>query len=371
MIRRGPVLPSRRIFAWSSGMILGAISIASIIVATQRQVVSPLMAIVLPVGASALGLAAIMGALEILKRLETAGWKTSEPKLRNWLLYLGGIGLAGCAIGVFRGQMMLSIEGPSASEWLLAVEFGLCTYGALMVAVVLDLQTHFEQTALLKREDSRRAVRSLFESREAWIQARDRRRDELHRILNERVEPQLAALHGALAPSLARPTLSADELNALCDRLDRLRDAEIRQLSHLTHPSIIDVGLHPALRGLARRYRGRIEVGIPTEVSLMEALSPPLRLTIYRIVELLLENAAASGAGAVQIGLAGDAPRLTLEVMGARGALDFERARREGQLAILEARVALLDGDWQILEGDEGSGIRIRLSAAPAGAYRT
>ena len=344
-------------------MVLGAISIASIIVATQRQVVSPLMAVVLPVGASALGLAVIMGILEILKRLEMAGWKTSEPKLWNWLLYLGSIGLAGSAIGAFRGQMMLSIEGPTASEWLLTVEFALCTYGALMVAVVLDLQTHFEQTALIKREDSRRAVRSLFESREAWIQARDRRRDELHRILNERVEPQLAALHGALAPSLARPTLSDDELGALCDRLDRLRDAEIRQLSHLTHPSIIDVGLYPALRGLVRRYQGRFEVKLHADASLMDALSSPLRLTIYRLVELLLANASSSAAS-LQIRLDGDASRVTLEVLGD---LDLERARQDGQLAILEARVALLDGDWQILDGEENSGIRIRLSAGPLG----
>lgn len=366
MIRRGPALPSRRIFAWTSGMVLGAISIASTLVATQRQVVSPLMAVLLPVGASALGLATIMACLEILKRLEKTGWDASEPKLRNWLLYLGAIGLAGSGIGAFRGQMMLAIEGPTASEWLLAVELGLCTYGSLMVAVVLDLQTHFERTALIKREDSRRAVRSLFESREAWIQARDRRRDELHRILNERVEPQLAALHGALAPSLTRPAPSDDELSALCDRLDRLRDEEIRHLSHLTHPSIIDVGLHPALRGLARRYRGRTEVGIHAEASLTEALPPPVRLTIYRVVELLLENAAASGADAVQVRLAKDASRVTLEIMGERGTLDLERARQEGQLAILEARVALLDGDWQIIEGEGGSGIRIRLSADPA-----
>lgn len=368
MIRRGPALPSRRIFAWTSGMILGAISISSMLVASQRDVVTPLMAVVLPVGASALGMALIMGCLEILKRLERAGWRASEPKLRNWILYLGGMGLAGTMVGGIRSQMMLSIVGPSASTSLLAIEYGLCTYGALMVAVVLDLQTHFERTALAKRAESRRAVHSLFESRESWIQARDHRRDELHRILNERVEPQLAAIHGALAASPARPALSEDELAALCDRLDRLRDEEIRHLSHLTHPSIIDVGLSPALKGLARRYRSRFDVELHAEAALMARMSPPLRLTLYRVIELLLENVATGATAPLQIRLTGDAAGVTLEVLGRSGALDLERARREGELAIMEARVALLDGSWEVVEGgEEGSGIRVRLAATPAG----
>lgn len=364
MIRRGPILPSRRIFAWTAGMILGAISIASAMVASQRHVVTPLMAVALPVGVSMLGLALIMGGLEILKFLEKSGWRPSEPRLRNWVLYYGCMGLVGLVVGGIRGQMMLAIEGPNASRWLPLVELGLCTYGALLVAVVLDLQTHSEQTALRKREDSRRAVHSLFESREAWIQARDRRRDELHHILNERVEPQLAAIHGALAQ--ARPELSADELGVLSDRLDRLRDEEIRQLSHLTHPSIIDVGLAPALRGLARRYRGRFEVTVHADAALMEGFSPPLRLTIYRVVELLLANAATNPATSLAIRLNGDATSVTLEIQGEGRVLDLERARQEGQLAILDARVALLNGAWEVLEEEvAGSGIRIRLATEP------
>jgi hypothetical protein len=359
MIRRGPVLPSRSRFAWLSGMILGAISIATSLVALQNQVVSPLMAVVLPVSASLAGMAIIMASFGILKRLAHAGWRVSEPKLMNWILYLGCLGLAGLSFGVIRGRMMLAIEGPSASEWLLYVELGLCTYGALLVGVVMELQTHFERTALAKRSESRLAVRTLFESREAWILARDRRRDALHLIMAERVEPELAAVHAALA-SGGRSEATDETLEALCDRLDRLRDAEIRALSHLTHPSIIDIGLQPALRGLARQYRGRLAVTLEADPADLGGLSAPLRLTIYRVVELVLENAAAGASLPMAIRVSTNDDGVTLEVEGSPGAFEVARARQDGRLAVLEARVALHEGSWELLDGDD-AGVRVLL----------
>jgi hypothetical protein len=359
MIRRGPVLPSRRRFAWLSGMILGSISIVTSLVALQNQVVSPLMAVVLPVGASLTGMAIIMASFGLLKRLAHAGWRASEPKLMNWVLYLGCLGIAGLAIGIIRGRMMLAIEGPSASEWLLTIELGLCTYGALLVGVVMELQTHYERKALARRTESRHAVRTLFESREAWILARDRRRDELHRIMAERVEPELASVHAALAPG-GRSEVEGETLEALCDRLDRMRDAEIRALSHLTHPSIIDIGLQPALRGLARQYRGRFAVTLEADPAALEGLSAPLRLTIYRVTELVLENAAAGASLPMAIRVATDEDGVTLELAGAPGAFDVAQAREHGRLAVLEARVALHEGSWELL-GDDDAGVRVLL----------
>lgn len=361
MIRRGPVLPSRRLFAWLSAIILGALSVASSLVALQNAAVDPFMAVAMPVGCSLAGFIAIMGALELLKRLEHAGWRAYEPTLMNWLIYLGTFGLTGALIGRLRGEMMLAVEGNAASAWLMNAELGLCTYGALMVAVVMELQTRHERLALVKRTESLMAVHTLFESREAWIHARDRRRDELHRIMTDRVEPELAAIHAAIAPT-GRTELDDEDLQTLCDRLDRLRDAEIRQLSHLTHPSIIDIGLHAALRGLARRYRDRFPVTLETDAALLERLSGTPRLTVYRIVELLLELVSPKAKQAVTVRLAPEGSGVVLEVLGSKEAFDFRRARRDGQLAILEARVGMLDGQWRLLDaGAEGSGIRVLL----------
>lgn len=346
MIRRGPELPSRRIFAWTSGMILTATSIPGILVAIQKQVVSPLLAFVLPIGTSALGLAIVMAGLELLKRLEKNGWRPREARLSNWFVYFGCLGLAGFAFGTLRGQMMLAIEGADASAWLPFAEWGLCTYGTLLVGTVLDQQSHFERRAMAKREESLQAVHTLFESREAWIQARNRRRGELHRLLEERVEPELDALHVALDPPCE------EELGALRDRLDRLRDEEIRHLSHLLHPSIVDIGLQPALRGLARRYRHAFEIRLEADPAVLESLPSPWRLNLYRIVEWLLENAAASGgSGPVPIRFDSEGGIISLEVTASAGMLDFERAREEGRLAILEARVALLQGTWERPDG--------------------
>jgi hypothetical protein len=363
MIVRGPVLPSRRLFAWLSGLVLGAITIASSLVALELQVVPPALAVALPIMTSLAAMALMIGTLEVFKRLERAGWNASAPKLRNWALYLGGFGLAGLGIGGLRGMMMLAIEGESASAWLLNAELGLCTYGALLVAVVMDLQTRYERKALIKRTESLVAVHTLFESREAWIHARNRRRDELHRIMTERVEPELAAIHAALSPT-GRPDMRDEALGDLCDRLDRLRDAEIRHLSHLTHPSIIDIGLQAALRGLARHYRDRFTVVLEADAALLERVSGTLRLTIYRSAELLLSLGASDAARPVTMRIAPDMGNVVLEVLGSPETFDFRRARRDGQLALLEARVAMLDGTWQLQDGEEGSGFRVFLPEA-------
>ncbi len=361
MIRRGPVLPSRRLFAWLAGLILGSVSVASALVALQNHAVPPWMAVALPISTSLTGMGLIMGALELLKRLEEAGWRPSEPKLRNWALYLSCFGLAGLVIGGLRGAMMLIIEGSFASVWPVYAELGLCLYGSLLVAIVMDLQTQYERRALVKRTESLLAVHTIFESQEAWIEARNRRRKELHRIVNERVEPELAAVHAALS-SAGRAELSEETLGTLCDRLDHLRDDEIRHLSHLTHPSIIDIGLHAALRGLVRRYRDRFTVTLDADPMLMEQLTGTLRLTIYRIVELLLELAAANAAQPVTVGLHRQGAAILLKVIGAKESFDFARARRDGQLALLEARAAILDGAWQIQDDPDTSGIRVLLS---------
>ncbi|MNT82804.1 hypothetical protein D3C72_2225840 [compost metagenome] len=81
------------------------------------------------------------------------------------------------------------------------------------------------------------------------------------------------------------------------------------------------------------------------------------------MVELLLEHAASPAPRApLAVHLAQSAAGITLEVKGAAGTFDVERARQEGQLAILEARSALHEGSWQRVEDQDGSGIRIQLA---------
>lgn len=365
MIRRGPALPSRRLFGMIAGMVLGGVAVASMLVALERQAVPPILAVALPLGTSLAALALLLGVLEALKNLESSGWRAGAPQLRNWILYLGAFGLAGLAVGGLRSGMMILTQGDAASPWHVYVELGLCTYGTLLVAVLTDLQTRNERQALAKQAESLVAMHQLFDSREAWIQSRNRRREALRRIVTERVEPELAAVHAALAAT-GKPELSADMLANLCDRLDRLRDDEIRQLSHLTHPSIIDVGLQSALRGLARRYRDRLSVTLEADPALMESLSGTIRLTIYRVVELLLELAAPAVAESVIVRLARDGSELMLDVTGGKGTFKLSQAQQEGRLAVLEARVAMLGGAWRRLE-EEGAeiGIHLRLPETP------
>lgn len=344
MIQRGPVLPTRKRYAWNAGLLLGTVSVISIIVALQSSVEPPWLAVMLPLCVSLASFGLAMSTLEGLKLLEAAGWNSSEAKLSNWLLYLGAFGLAGLVIGVMRSVMrsvmMLSLEGTDSSTWLVYVELSLCLYGSLLIAVVSDLQSQFERNARIKQTESLMAVHTLFESREAWINARNQRRRELQRIVTTRVEPELAAIHVALDP-----TMSDDALAEVCDRLDRLRDTEIRHLSHLSHPSIIEIGLQAALRSLIRRYRDRFSVTLDAEADLLERASGTLRLTIYRIIEHLLELANTDQP--VTARLTHENSDIMLEVTGEKGAFDWPQARRNGQLALLDAVSPLAEIDVQ------------------------
>src|SRR5690606_29287344 len=99
------------------------------------------------------------------------------------------------------------------------------------------------------------------------------------------------------------------------DRLDHLRDEKIRHLSHLLHPSIVDIGLHPALRALARRYRPSLDVALVGDPKVLEGFPPAVRLNLYRMMELFLENAAAGGPSrAVTIRFTEEGEGVRLEV---------------------------------------------------------
>src|SRR5207237_8717540 len=97
----------------------------------------------------------------------------------------------------------------------------------------------------------------------------------------------------------------------LRDEVDRIREKEVRQASHLLHPSIIRVGLVPAVRSLATRYEDyyRILLDIDPAVTELDHPSlnrtpPPVRLASYRVIEEALSNVQRHArAGLVEIAI--------------------------------------------------------------------
>lgn len=361
MIRRGIVLPSRRFFAWTAFSILAPMTLALLSWALKADAARHSYGIgaSLAVGTSSFFL--IMGALELLKRIEKAGWTFEAPRLRNWAAYYGVWALTGLAIGWARAGVLQAAFDVTFHPGRFAFEVSICLYATLMVAFSLENQSMFMREAARKQEASRLAVRDLFASREAFVMASDLRRHEVLGLLERRVEPELGAVRAAVERlRVEGGQLAAEAYDELLVRLDHLRDAEIRKASHLLHPSIINVGLAPALRALARSRRDSLDFELEADPALLEGLPPSLRLQVYRIVEHAFELAARQRASRMRATLSSDREETMSLALDAWGH-DLSNVRTSSGLALIDARVALMGGEWEVRSASEAS-VSLRLS---------
>jgi signal transduction histidine kinase len=94
-------------------------------------------------------------------------------------------------------------------------------------------------------------------------------------------------------------TAARQELAKVTAEVDRIREEDIRGLSHRLHPSIVRVSASAALRSLCNFHSsmGRVELSVGRELQELEpagasALPEHVRLGVYRIAELALGNVA-------------------------------------------------------------------------------
>lgn len=139
--------------------------------------------------------------------------------------------------------------------------------------------------------------------------------------------------------------------------LDQLREEEIRQVSHLLHPSIVGVGLIPAVRSLVAEFQGSLAIDVEHDEKVMAWDDPvdnripeSVRLVAYRVLEEALNNVLAHAeATSVQISLAiTDDERLALTVRDNGRGFDPQSVERHLGLNTVAARVDSVDGAWEI-----------------------
>lgn len=196
----------------------------------------------------------------------------------------------------------------------------------------------------------------------------------------EQVRKQIAEmLHGQVQGRLLMVGYRLHEAERLWDRdpaearamvagareeIREVCEADVRRASHLLHPAVIDVGLVPALRSLAMRYRTRFQVDLEVgpAVSPIDAVTGPgipeaVRLAAYRVVEEALGNVQAhAGARRVVVTLQVTPEReLHLCVRDDGRGVDPARLERGLGLRTVAARVSEMGGRWEI-EGAPGRG---------------
>lgn len=144
--------------------------------------------------------------------------------------------------------------------------------------------------------------RSLSEKRDSIIIAEERIKQQVAELLHGPIQSRLLIASFKIGQCLQMlpddPERAASLLHQVRADLEDIRERDIRHASHLLHPSVLQVGLLPALRALARRFEGyfRTRIDYDPRFSRLDrssgsGLTGAWRLICYRIVEECLNNA--------------------------------------------------------------------------------
>ena len=225
---------------------------------------------------------------------------------------------------------------------------------AVTGAVVQRLrrETEVAQDALA---ESRRQQAILLESEE-------RSRRQVAQLLHDRVQAGIIA--ASLELRLVGSSADDDRVGAVVERLERLRDSDLRQAARALSPDLVNVDLRSALTDLASGYE-------PTMVTRVDIAPRLLRdrgvrettlLAIYRIVEQGLLNAAGHGhANSVRVSVTASESAIEVVVADDGRGLPASGMRPGLGTAVIEAWCQLAGGSW-ILESGRGGGAVLRAS---------
>ena len=207
------------------------------------------------------------------------------------------------------------------------------------------------------------------------IRAQDTERARIARELHDSIAQTLAALTYQLSAA-GRDTTDPATAAHLADLCAVARGAveEVRTLSHVVHPRVLDdLGLAAALEWLGRtvaEHSGlRVVVDAPPSAS--AGVEPELAAALYRVAQEALRNAERHAAAeSVRVTLARDATSVTLVIAddGRGFSLADAEARRPGMgLFAMRERIALTDGSLHI-DSAPGQGTHVRASVPVRGA---
>jgi len=222
-------------------------------------------------------------------------------------------------------------------------------------------------------------VEELRRSRQQITAAEERLRRQIGEMLHGSVQTRMLVADMQLAECdrliQTDPHAAAAALAKARQTLEHIREHDVRQASHLLHPSIVRIGLIPAIQTLAERLDGHFDVRLQVD-SQIEKLDNPLdnqidediRLVTYRVVEEALGNAVRHAkARRVDVALALEADEvLLLSVRDDGEGFDPEHARHGLGLSSIAGRVDQSGGTWGITSArGAGTTITARLPLRP------
>ncbi|MCX6900740.1 MAG: response regulator [Verrucomicrobia bacterium] len=202
--------------------------------------------------------------------------------------------------------------------------------------------------------------------------AEEEERRRIARELHDSTGQKLAALSmtvGLLQDATSAPADKSEKMFADCLAMIEQCAQEIRTVSYLLHPPLLDeLGLAAALgdyvEGFSKRSGVQVALDAPPD---FERLPDEVEIALFRIVQESLGNIHRhAGASTARIRLACDAEQVTLEVSDEGRGMSAEtlRAIEAGRgaagvgIAGMRERLRLLGGRLEIESGGQGTTMR-------------
>jgi signal transduction histidine kinase len=236
------------------------------------------------------------------------------------------------------------------------------------VRVFADLHRKTQQLESLNRELRTLSAR--------LIATQDEERRRIARDLHDSIGQLLAALsmnNGLVSQETAKLSPeAADALDQNAQLVEQL-SKEIRTISHLLHPPLLDeIGLLPAIKTFVEGFGERSGVQVAVEFSPdIGRLPPGVEISIFRIVQECLTNVYRhSGSKTARVRIVTSQGKLTLQVCDEGKGISFARQLSMSTtpnhgvgLSGMRERVRELGGTLDIQSSEHGTTVTAALPA--------
>jgi signal transduction histidine kinase len=244
---------------------------------------------------------------------------------------------------------------------------------AIAATTALRIRT-LEARARRQRAETERAEDELRRLSTMLMHAQEQERKTISRELHDEVGQLLTGLRMSLG-ALERIRLERDEFNTQLGEVKMLSEQALRTVRDIAvglRPSVLDLGLVPAVQWQARRFSKY--ASIPVNVTAhgnLDGIPEDLRTCMYRAVQECLTNAAKhSGAKSIRVELREQQGCLDVRVQDdGNGFLPQQRANGGLGLLGIEERVRELGGSLTIDSAPGGGAtVVVRLPLAQTSA---
>jgi PAS domain S-box-containing protein len=226
-------------------------------------------------------------------------------------------------------------------------------------------------------EDRKHAEEELQRLSGQLLRLQDEERRRIARDLHDSTGQDLVALATTLSqlhasiPSASRKLRKlGSQCQALADRCIR----EVRTLSYLLHPPMLDeAGLADAIRHYTGGFTERTGIEVELEISpRLGRMKPDVELTLFRVVQESLTNIQRhSGSSKSKIWIERDPRKIVLEIADKGSGISGSLLRRNGKSSVglgvgipsMHERVKLIGGQLDIESSSCGTTVRVTIPA--------